>query len=59
MRGVKPEIKCKRIVVNINQMEVGALEEIYYYTRNRKLARAAISKVVEAWRAAKQEGAAK
>ena len=55
---MKPEIKCKRIVVNINQMEVGALEDLYYYKRNRKLARAAISKVVEAWRAAKQEGGA-
>ena len=49
---MNPDIKCKRIVVNINKIEVCALDDLRISMRNsRKLARSAIAKVVDAWRA--------
>ena len=47
---MKAEIKCKRILVNINAIEIRALTDLYYsMQRHRKCARSAVFKVIDAW----------
>lgn len=51
---MKPEIKCRRAMVNLNLQEIQALNDfrIAYGRRGYKCARSAIEKVIEAWKRA-------
>ena len=55
---MKPEIKCRRVAVSLNRIEVSALADLYYSMRNRRLARAAMLKVIEAWNEQVKKGGA-
>lgn len=56
---MKPEIKCRRAVVNLNLQEIQALNDyrIAYGRRGFKCARSAMEKVIEAWKVAGAENA--
>ena len=56
---MKPEIKCRRAVVNLNLQEIQALNDyrMAYGRRGFKCARSAMEKVIEAWKVAGAENA--
>lgn len=60
--AMKPEVKCRRVTVNLNQVEVNALLGILCRDATKgqaRCAKSAIRKVVDAWRAEKTVTAAK
>lgn len=60
--AMNPEVKCRRILVNLNQIEVNALSSVLHRDATKgqaRCARSAIRRVIDAWRAEKTVTAAK